>query len=259
MTPEMKADMIKTLDKGLRYDGRKFNEYRDIVVKSGAVNTAEGSAEVWFGDTHIIAGVKTELGTPYPDSPDEGSIMIGAEFTPMANPDFEPGPPSIESIELARVVDRGIRESHAIDFKKLCITPGELAWIVIVDICIINDGGNLQDAAALAAITAFKDAKFPTRDGRSIDYKHLTEESIPVSKDPVEVTVHKIGPHLIVDPTSEEEKATDARLTVAIMDDGNLCALQKGGDSPLMYEDIKAMVEIAAGLAPALRGKIGGN
>ena len=34
---------------------------------------------------------------------------------------FDIGRPGIEAIELARVIDRGIRESGFIDFKKLCI------------------------------------------------------------------------------------------------------------------------------------------
>ena len=71
-----------------------------------------------------------ELGVPYSDTPDEGSLMVGAEFLPMASSDFEMGPPGVDAIELARVVDRSIRESEAIDMKKLCIETGKKMWIV---------------------------------------------------------------------------------------------------------------------------------
>jgi len=42
----------------------------------------------------------------------------------MSSPYAEPGPPSEEAIELARVVDRGIRESEMVDLGKLPSYPG---------------------------------------------------------------------------------------------------------------------------------------
>ena len=47
------------------------------------------------------------------------------ELVPFASPMFESGPPREDAIELARVVDRGIRHSEIVDKKKLCITPGK--------------------------------------------------------------------------------------------------------------------------------------
>src|SRR3989339_530262 len=113
--------IISIAKKGVREDGRAFEEYRQPVKVEYAISgkAAEGSAKVTIGDTVVIAGVKLEVGKPYPDTQDQGTLMVNAEFTPLASPEFEPGPPSIDSIELARVVDRGIRESHVIDFHKL--------------------------------------------------------------------------------------------------------------------------------------------
>ena len=54
------------------------------------------------------------------------------------------------AIELARVVDRGIRESKAIDLKKLCIDPGKKVFMVFVDVYVLDHDGNLIDAAAMA-------------------------------------------------------------------------------------------------------------
>ena len=70
---------------------------------------------------------------------------------------------------------------------------------------------------------------------------------------PLSVTVIKIGDKFVVDPSSEEEKVVDARLTVASMEDGTLCALQKGGDHPLTTEDIKKMMDIGVEKAKELR------
>ena len=71
---------------------------------------------------------------PYPDSPAAGTFMTTVELHPMASQQFEIGRPGIKSVELSRVVDRGIRESGFIDFEKLCIKEGEKVWQVFLDI-----------------------------------------------------------------------------------------------------------------------------
>jgi len=67
------------------------------------------------------------------------------------------------------------------------------------------------------------------------------------------VTAVKIGDNLVLDPTDDEEKALDSRLTVSTMQTGEICALQKGGSSPLTFEDIHAMVELCCAKAKELR------
>lgn len=250
----MKQHLVEAIRKGVRYDGRKPDEFRKVSVEYGVTLNAEGSARVRAGDCEVIAGVKFELMQPYADTPNEGTLMVNSELTPLASPDFESGPPSIDSIELARVVDRGIRESHAIDVKKLVVKAGEKVWGVSVDIIPLNATGNLIDISGLAVLAALKDAKLPAiaKDG-SVDYKTKTKASLPLSKEPIPVTVYVIGGELIVDPTVEEEKAAEARLTISSMDENTICAMQKGGDAPLLVEQIDAMVDLALKKAKELR------
>ncbi|MEM3374097.1 MAG: exosome complex protein Rrp42 [Candidatus Woesearchaeota archaeon] len=245
--------ILNYLKNNIRFDGRKNLEYRKIEVETGLIETAEGSAKVKIGDTEVIAGVKFEVGKPYPDLPDEGTIMVNAELLPMSNPEFESGPPGIQAIELARVVDRGIREAKAIDTKKLCITPGELVWTVVIDLIPINDNGNLFDASALAAMLALKNARFPEIEGEKIDYKKHTNKKLPILTEPVSITVLKIGDFFIVDPLPQEEAVLDARLTVATLEDGTICALQKGGSTPLSQNDISKMIDLAFEKSKELR------
>lgn len=253
MNSDLKQHVIEALNQGLRFDRRKIDEYREIKVEYGVSKSAEGSARVKIGDTEVMVGIKLEVGTPYPDTPDEGTIIVGAELIPLSNPEFELGPPGIQAIELARVVDRGIRESKALDFKKLCIKAGEKVWLVLIDIIPINDSGNLFDASTLAALAALRDTKFPFFDGEKIDYKKKTKEKLELKKMPLSVTVIKIGDNCLVDPSTDEEKVLDSRLTVASIEDGTLCALQKGGDMPINDEDIDKMVDIALDKAKELR------
>ena len=249
---------LNAMKSGKRIDGRAFDEYREpIKVEYGiSSKSAEGSARVIIGETIVVAGIKMGIGEPFPDTPDEGALMVNVELTPLASPKFETGPPSIESIELARIVDRGIRESKLIDVKKLCVKEGEKVWMGFIDIYPINDAGNLFDACALAALAALKDAKLPKFDGEKVDYSEHTEK-LPLTKEPVTITVLKIGETLIVDPTPEEEDVMDARLTVCMDEKKSLIyAIQKGGDAKLKIEDVKNMVTLVKKNIPKLRGAL---
>ena len=256
MIDAQKEKILNYLSKGIRFDGRKLEDFREASVEYDISKSAEGSARVKIGRTEVLAGVKLAVEEPYPDTPDQGNLMVNAELLAMSNPAFEPGPPGDQAVELARVVDRGIRESKAIDVKKLCIVPKEKVWAVMIDICTINDDGNLIDVSALAALAALKNTKFPKYEKDTIDYMAKTDKPLPIIREPIAITVVKIGNYFLVDPSPEEETAIDARLTVTVTKDGTMAALQKGEGAPLTAEDIDRMVGIALEKAPELRKKL---
>lgn len=257
MDTSTKQHILKALAKNTRYDGRKLQEYRDVRITTNISHSAEGSTHIKIGKTEVLVGVKLSIEKPYPDTPDKGNLMVNTELRPISNPKFELGPPGDQAVELARVVDRGIRESKSIDVKKLCIIPGEKVWSVMIDICPLNDDGNLFDAAALGAIAALKNTRFPKEKDGIIDYSTKTDKKLPVTTEPIGITVCKIGDYFIIDPLPDEEKVIDARLTVVVTQDNTICAFQKGETEPLSIEDITKMVDIALEKAPELRKKIG--
>lgn len=57
----------------------------------------------------MMGYVTSQLVQPYRDRPNEGTLSVFTEFSPMADPSFEAGPPGESSIELGRMVDRGLR------------------------------------------------------------------------------------------------------------------------------------------------------
>ncbi len=256
---EMKKHVIECLNKGIRYDGRKTDEFRKIEIETGFIGTAEGSSRVKCGNTEVLAGVKMSVEKPFSDTPEEGILMVGAELLPLSNPLFESGPPGEYAIEVARVIDRGIRESKSLDNKKLCIKVGEQVWTIHVDICPINVDGNLIDIGSIAAVSAILSAKFPKLENDKVDYKIKTEERIPISKTPIAVTVFKIGTHFIVDPIETEEKVMDARLTITTTEDENICSLQKGGEGTLTIDEIDKMIDLALLKAKEIRKLIKRN
>ncbi|MFH0870681.1 MAG: exosome complex protein Rrp42 [archaeon] len=256
MNEEIKAHINEALKKGIRADGRKRDEFRQIEITANMISTAEGSAMVKCGETVVVAGIKLEVAKPYPDTQEDGVMMVGSELLPMSNPRFESGPPSIESIEVARVIDRGIREGKAIDTKKLCIRAGELVWNVMIDIVPLNYDGNLIDVGGMAALTALYCTKMPELKNDKIVIGSKTDKMLPVTTMPVPVTVFKVGDNFILDPTDDEEKGIDARLTVAVLEDGTLCAMQKGGTESLTAKDINDMVDLAIRKSHDLRQKV---
>jgi exosome complex component RRP42 len=246
--------IIDLAAEGKRADGRDFDQYRDLTIIPNYIKKAEGSAYVKLGDTKVIVGVKYDVGTPFPDIPNEGVMTTSAEFAPMASPDFEAGPPGEDAIELARVVDRGIRESKAIDTGKLCIVPGEKVMIVFVDIQILDQDGNLIDACGIGAITALLTAKMRVYDEEG----NPTEEFVPlpVVKSPVPCTMAKIGNSILLDPQMDEEMILDSRITVSTDEEGNVVAMQKGMAGSFKLEEIMEAVAISKREGQKIREKI---
>ncbi len=244
--PQLIKDMI---EKGKRIDNRPLDQYRAIKIERGFVSSAEGSARVRIGDTEVVAGIKFSVGEPFSDTPNEGVLMVAAEFIPLASPDFESGPPGENAVEVARVVDRAIRESKVIDFKQLCIKPQEKVWMVFVDVDVLDNDGNLIDATSIAAIAALLDAKLPELDeNNKIDYEKPRTKALPITGVPVSTTIGKIGSKLFVDPSLSEELALDSRLTVGTFNTENgimLCSMQKGGTHGLTTGEIEKMIEMA--------------
>ena len=248
MIPKVRRQQIvEMLSSGLRIDGRGLEDLRSIEIKCGTVANADGSAEVRMGKTLAIAGIKTSIGTPFPDTPDMGILIVNAEFLPIASPTFEPGPPDENAIELARVIDRGLRKSEMIDLKQLCIIPGKAVWEIWVDIHALNHDGNLMDASALASVAALLTTEIPkavVNENNEVVIDKKTKQKLPIKGIPATVTIAKIDDKLLVDPCLDEEEVADAFITATFIN-GKLCAIQKRGERALTIEETLKCLRIA--------------
>lgn len=243
---------------GERLDGRNLDEFREIeIIPEYIPTTAEGSALVTFGDTKVIVGMKVGVEEPYDDRPDKGTIVTNAELAPMASREYESGPPQEDGVELARVVDRGIRESEAVNLEELCIEPGEQVMTLFIDVHVLNDDGNLIDAASLGAMTALKTGYIPEYDEETgtLNRDEKARE-IPLEKEPITVTGHKINGEVVWDTTGEEEDARGSRLTVSLNRKGNVVAMQKGETDPFTQQEIMGIVDSAEEKTEELRQKL---
>ncbi|XP_015875723.3 exosome complex component RRP45A isoform X2 [Ziziphus jujuba] len=253
LTVNEKKFIETALQSDLRIDGRRPFDYRKVTIKFGK---EDGSAEVQLGHTHVMAFVTAQLVQPYRDRPNEGTLAIYTEFSPMADPSFEPGRPGESAVELGRVIDRGLRESRAVDTESLCVLSGKLVWAIRVDLHILDNGGNLVDAAniaALAALLTFRrpDCSLGGEDGQEvIVHPPEVREPLPliIHHLPIAVSFAFFGNEsgMVIDPTHHEEAVMCGRMTATLNANGDVCAIQKAGGEGVLQSVIMHCLRIAS-------------
>ena len=233
--------MGNTLGKGIRFDGRAFQEYRQVKVQRGVIRTAEGSAMATIGDTRVLVAAKFDILKPFADRPTEGVLMTNAELLPLASPGFEPGPPNEDSIEAARVVDRAIRSAEPVDLKSFFVMEEKVLGLYL-DIYVLNHAGNYVDAASIAATGALLDAKLPKVENGKIIRGEYTGPLNPKAL-AVTTTMIKVGNNWLVDPSRDEERVSETTLTIGTTAD-YVCAMQKGKGA-VTKDELLGCVDIA--------------
>jgi exosome complex component RRP42 len=252
-----KQQMWDSISKGKRLDGRDLDERRPVEIEFDIIKKANGSAKVKLGNTEVVAGVKVETGEPFEGLENKGALILSAEVLPTASPYSEPGPPDEETVELARVVDRGVRESQMIDLDKLVLIPGKTVYTIFVDCSIINTDGNLFDATSYAVVSALISSKLPIfeiQDGKVVDTGNKRDP--PITTMPISITAVRIGDAVILDPTSEEEACMDARITITTNSEGHFTAMQKGSTGSFTIEQLKKAAETARIKGEMVRTKL---
>ncbi len=247
--------MLDLLKQGRRLDGRALEEMRPLEIETGVIPKANGSARVRLGNTEVITGVKVQPDKPFPDLGDKGILICTAEILPLADPHVEPGPPNEDVIELARVVDRGIRETEMIDLHQLVLVENKSVVGIFIDSSVIDSAGNLFDACSYASVAAVLSStipKYEIKDDAPTLVEGVTSKP-PVKTLPVSVTMARIGDYIIVDPTKDEEACMDARITITTNSQGNICALQKGGENGFTVEQLLKCSELALSVGTKIR------
>ncbi len=251
-----RQQMWDALAKGKRLDGRDFGEQRPLEIEVDVIKKANGSARVKLGHSDVIAGIKVSTGEPFEGLENKGALIVSAEVLPVASPHAEPGPPDEEVIELARVVDRGVRESEMIDLEQLVLVPGKIVYTVFVDCSVLNVDGNLFDATSYAVVAALLSARLPIlvmQDGKVVDTGNTRD--MPTTTTPVSITAVRIGDYVLVDAASEEEACMDARITITTNENG-FCAIQKGYTGSFTVDQIKKASEAARIKGQEVRAKL---
>jgi len=250
-----RSKILDLLQEGKRIDDRALDEPRPFVIDTGVIPHANGSARVRLGDTEIVSGIKVQPDRPFPDMGDKGIFMCTAEILPLAHPSAETGPPQPDVIELARVVDRGIRESGMIDLSQFVLEKDKSVIGLFADSVVTDHDGNLFDACSYAAVAAIITSKIPKWEIKD-DKPAMVEggeSDAPITTIPISITMGRIGEFIIIDPNLDEWGCLDARITITTNSDGNIVALQKGGSAGFTFDQLVKCSELSISAGPKIR------
>lgn len=110
-----------------------------------------------MGDTRVLCSVAGEVVAPSADRPYDGFVSFHVDLSPMASEFYDPFP-SVHSAtysqasEMAVMIETMLRRSRAIDTEGLYIEGGSKVWSLSITIHVLDNDGNVLDAAALAAL-----------------------------------------------------------------------------------------------------------
>lgn len=251
LVPKIKySAILNVVSKGFHVDRRPIMEYRQINIVHNVAPNADASVLLKLGNTQILAGIKLEIGQPFPDNPDEGVLIVNAEYIPAASPVYEPGPPDENAIELARIIDRSLRESKAIALDKLVILPGKKVWSLWLDVYVLDYDGNLIDASMLASMAALATTYIPHYEvdqATGIIKVDRSKKLAPltINRYVVAVTINKVGDYMVIDPTGEEEAIASGSITFSISEDDHVVGIQKRGMGVFSVDEIEKALEVA--------------
>nr|CCA18471.1 exosome complex exonuclease RRP45like protein putati [Albugo laibachii Nc14] len=249
----------------IRTDGREMMQQRKISIQFRR-NSSQSQASLCLGNTRVLANVHGEIVTPFPDRPTEGFFNTSVDLSPMASQNFETGRPSSLSIELAKMIDRSIRDCRAFDTEALAILAGEKVWAIYCEVHVIDHDGNLTDAVQIASIAALMHFRRPDlslelqkenediKNFEAYDTIPLSLHHIPLSvsfsymltRDNMDKNDGSSSPLFFMDPTSREEQVMNGVITFIFNSFRELCAVHKNGGAPISTEDILRCAQIAA-------------
>jgi exosome complex RNA-binding protein Rrp42 (RNase PH superfamily) len=234
--------------------------------------------------TKILAATTLQFGQPDPEQPDEGEVVVQVSGAGARNmgADFAKSSQSQPHWDVLQSWLQRIMEEDGSIPSQLNIITGKACIRLVVTIIILEDGGNLKDAALLAAMAAWKDTKLPvvgkdlkevqgklwwisgngTTSQRSQEQTLESDTNVRQDKairnyrislsmgvwvDPIKKTTR-----LLVDPSSEEDPFVEGILTVVIsMMTGNL-QVDYSGKVALTASDLALASKFAKGRADEL-------
>eukprot|EP00750_Incisomonas_marina_P026753 INCI5942.3.p2 GENE.INCI5942.3~~INCI5942.3.p2 ORF type:complete len:293 (+),score=58.12 INCI5942.3:740-1618(+) len=241
-----KAFHRKFIEKGVRPDRRQLLEYRDIKISTGSVATADASALVRLGDSAVLCGIKLEVKAPEHNTPEAGEVDIKVQAWPLCSPSAKIGAASEEALRLGQSLFRVITTHGMVDLGQLCIAKGRAVWVLRCDVMVLDDSGNLQDAALLAVVAALRTLRIPGHriaeavavdgasrnsggEGATVELTGEPGQLLEIANTPLSCSFAVFDKQVIVDPTHKEEEVADGQVTITRLADSRLCSVYKPG------------------------------
>ncbi|CAO3692917.1 unnamed protein product [Rhizopus stolonifer] len=263
ISPAEKSYIEEGIQQDCRADGRARLEYRHMVLETGLLSQASGSARCPLGDSDVLVGVKVEIGEIEHNQPNQGRVICNVECSPSASQQFEGRGADEINNSLTMAIDRIFNGPQSgLDLQKLCIIPGQQCWIIYIDAMVMDAAGNLLDCIVMTTRAALYNARIPKTEIQDLgegDYEFEVmddvDEAEPIAgweNSPISVTLYKIADRYIIDPTILEELCSQVTLTVGVNKDGSVCGIQKGSNGSIEPSLLTEMIQTATALAKPL-------
>ena len=188
-----KSDIVLLDDKGIRCDGRKIDEPRNIMIKAGVLKNANGSAYIEFGENKILAGVfgPRDVHPKHLANTDRGILRCRYYMEPFSVSERKNPAPSRREIEISKVIKEALEPAVMLEnFPRT---------VVDVYIEVLQADGGSRCAALDAAAVALADAGIPMRDMVSA------------------CAAGKVADTIVLDINNEEDQEGQADMPVAYM------------------------------------------
>ncbi|KAJ3429328.1 exosome complex component rrp45 [Anaeramoeba flamelloides] len=240
-----------SLISGRRVDLRSLNEIRNLSVSFGS---KYGQVMVKLGKTKVISSIQATVAQPFKDRPQEGFCRVRVSLSNVSTIDIESNKKSqSDTLEIQRMIEDSYRESRVVDLESLCIIPEIWVWEIVCNVHVVDNDGNISDAANLATILSLSHFKLPQvtiENGKAVIHTDEERELLPLSIYHLPISVSfglfKKGEIIIVDPCLIEEKTIEGRIIMMVNIHEEICSIRKGGGTPLTLDQILYCTKIAS-------------
>jgi exosome complex component RRP45 len=299
------AATATTTQSCLRVDGRPRMERRPVSLSLSRSDNLATATVTLGAATRATCTVTAELVAPSTlDRPNEGSIQFTVDLSPAASTSFRQATPAatggggtsyatgpqlpnadrhqkLTANHILRCLERCLLQGGALDTEALCVIPGAYVWKLSCCCTILDQGGNLTDAAVLACLAAVRHYRKPIVEMSSGDAagvpqlvpSHLKEPTpLPLHHTPLTISFalydhavsgagsvaarlesatpdHASGSTflgVLIDPTAREELCQTGSLVLALNVHAEICLVDFSGGCELSLVDLRACHAIAA-------------
>jgi len=256
--PNINKTFIQELFSGdnqniIRSDNRTINEYRQLSIKH-LTSSYNSPIEVRLGNTQIFSQINTKLVPPRTERPSEGIISFQVDTHHLKpNADFTSTNEALNEfrISISNILEKCLKESHALDTNILCVIPGKLVWKMTLDISVIKHDGNIFDTAIIAALSSWLTYKIPffrIKEGELYydSFINLTTIHMPVCvTNGIFLKKNKNEKIMFVlDPTFEEESVMSGSVSICANIFGAISYMHMNTEAQVGLDDIEEVMAI---------------
>ncbi|OPY31487.1 MAG: Exosome complex component Rrp41 [Methanomassiliicoccales archaeon PtaU1.Bin124] len=206
-------------DNGIRIDGRKVDELRNIKIEAGVLKNADGSAYVEIGKNKVLAAVygPRECHPRHMQNPAKAIVQVKYNMISFSVSDRKRPGPDRRSVEISKII------SEAMEYVVFTENYPRTSIDVFIEVLQANAG--TRCAGLTAASVALADAGIPMKD------------LVPA------IAVGKVNDQVVLDLNKEEDNFGQADVPMAMIPrTGEVLLLQMDGH--LTYDEFQHALEL---------------